>query len=555
MFLLRKMTGGRSKANLLPLPISVADEENDDNEVVVELKPHQTNQPSHEQDIYRASSETAASNLAATTITVTTNPLEGEEDEPEEIAVVLVMDDGDIELELREKEHTPSLLDMLQELNQSPNEFDANRFLSILCQVENRAHLPDNMPINKAAEVWKLVSLEMERGMAISQLDLSVLFPQSLPLSPSISKDLDFARQFLESLFCTHVYALHLDSTTGSVVDWVRRLQVKQTEDQRFFYVDYPATPPLHEQTRCLFELREDELLHPVAIELCSTGETSTFLPNSDNWEVAKLFVKLAAGHTQQREVMDIQCMIEPLTNALMDVPRDHLLYQLLANHIGEASITATKSNCTIDLCLPVQLAHQGFQTWDIPECFVYYKDALRVWKTMELVCTELVFETYASEKDLGVDSNVMNKFFTSANLPVPEKRTELARALCGIVFTCTVRLAAITLPSFVHYSLVSNSPLKLRESRPGNLEWELYLPDQVDCALQIANAYACCSQSHKRFVLFEGHGLFAGLGVNNKHGQEFELEMKRIEANIKLRPVTGYGTRYEWLLPSQIPM
>lgn len=556
MFLLRKMTGGRSKANLLPLPASGADEEE-----VMESKPPQAATTSHEQDIYRVSSETAVSANAGTAATATTTvpaALEGEEDEEEEPAVVLV-DDGDMELELGEKE--PSVADMLRELNQSPDEFDAQRFLSILCQAENRAHVP-NVPTVHAAEVWKLASVEMERGTAISQLDLSALFPPSPP-PPSISTDLDFARQFLESLFCTQVYALHLESTTGSVVDWVRKLEVKQTEDQRFFYVDYPATPSVHEPTRCLFELREDELFHPVAIELAGTTFTPT---HSDGWEVAKLFVKLAAGHAQQREVVDIHRGIEPLATALVGVPHDHLLYQLLISHVGEAfspasatTTTTTSSHGAIDLCLPVQLAHQGFQTWDIPECFLYYKDALRVWKAMELVCTELVFETYASEKDLGVDAPVVSAFFTNAQLPVPGKRTELARALCGVVFTCTVRLAAITLPGFAHYSRVSNSPLTLREPRPdsNNLEWERYLPDQVDCALQIANAYAAARGAgpRSRFVLCEGHGLFAGLGANNKHGQEFELEMKRMEANIKLRPVTGYGTRYEWLLPSQIPM
>lgn len=642
MFLVRKMTGGlkgsRSKANLLPPEVLAAAEKEEEEEEDVhnfpvgnneELVSSSTLETPKQESITRASSQS----------------INGEEEEVD--AVLNFNDDEEAPVVVEEQVVVvENPMDLLRRLHDGEDdEFSVRELYSILgkmalaedanavipptptklltpveqddvCKLEWNNNTMDSVLPNFARiptpkHAWSLAKTQqydhhwdgkqalkfatkhiLNGGSDLCHVDFTLLATSTCEsaamqhIAQHHSTDSEFARMFVESLFCTQVHALHLDATSGGMVDWVRQLQVKHDEDQRFCYVDYPGD---NNAVRCLFELRPNnngvEVLFPVAIGISS----SSYLPQAAGWDAAKLVVKHRAGQHHQAKLLVNKFTVEPFAVALetTELPKDHLLVRMLQVHFRNTvdanfkTRAATSSTAlplvehyfasfqTEDMCLPVQLTKRGFQTWDIPECCVYFKDALRLWKALEQFCTHCVFETYASEKDLTLDQS-LHEYFVQVQhsgrirIDVPSKRTELARTLCGIIFTCTVEHAALSFPQFSHYGFVANSPLSMMPIVNVDDENELvmadYLPNPVQAALQIASAFTASKLlANEDILLFAETSFFNDLLWKDfkycKYCEELQFEMKKIEANIRLRPNTGYGTRYEWLLPSSIPV
>ena len=330
----------------------------------------------------------------------------------------------------------------------------------------------------------------------------------------SVSSDLGFGLEFCEGWASFEATCELAETSPSEVSSWVRGLGIRHHEDQRLFYF-------ASNEVRVVFELDEACLgLVPKAIEFPSSGHAH--LPGMDSWTQAKVFC--LHFHRQWALDKDLKCTRQeasPVTDGL-------------------SSCLHLASNAA-PLAFPQSLVSRGFSCYDLPLCFPGLMDGMRLWKALERFATNLVFHTYASEKDFPTT-------------PLCAKRTDYATWLASGLFDRLVRRASHNRLQFAHLAQ-GISHVAVKDGIP---------PPQVGMdAVELPPPLGDGEAAQWIVLAFDAaHAPPVEVIVSNEWDEvryrscveAFRDELGKIEREMKARPPSkASGVKYEWLLPSLI--
>jgi arachidonate 5-lipoxygenase len=362
---------------------------------------------------------------------------------------------------------------------------------------------------------------------------------------------------------------------------------------------------------RCLLVLDDTQKLRPLAIQLGRDPERDpVFTPNDSDhdWLAAKIYVRCSEGNIHQmvEHALRTHFVVEPFVMATMrNLPDPHPVYKLLRRHfrytlaINQMARTGLLAEGGVfdDFIASggpakghLQLGRKGYARWKLRDnqprpdlarrgvldpavlpCYPYRDDALPLWDAIEEYVGAVLRHCYRSDAELVADAELQAWWadLTSRGLPVEKlpcaelaRVADLAEILATVVFTASVRHAAVNYLQYEHYGYVPNAPLCMRRPPPakkGTLalaDFAEMLPTKSQTQWQIAMGRALASFGEdEEFLLHEG-------GWREDYFQEPELIAirdrfhDRLRAQLAAVKARNAGTDFPYtvLQPDRVP-
>uniref|UniRef100_A0A8C4EWZ5 Lipoxygenase domain-containing protein n=1 Tax=Dicentrarchus labrax TaxID=13489 RepID=A0A8C4EWZ5_DICLA len=246
-----------------------------------------------------------------------------------------------------------------------------------------------------------------------------------------------------------------------------------------------PLTAPL-----CLLYVNPEKKLLPIAIQLGQqpSEENPIFLPSDSesDWLLAKIFVRHADSlyATLVVHLLDNHLLAEVFTIAtLRNLPGIHPLHKLLIPHhrytlninILARKLTFYISMTYTSLCLPEDIVARGLES--IPN-FYFRDDALRLWNIINSFVKAMVAYYYPSDSDVSEDSELQGwvneifyyGFLGNGDSGIPssfQTVEELIKFVTMVIFTSSVKHAAVASSQFDFLGWIPNGPVLLLQAPP----------------------------------------------------------------------------------------
>ncbi|XP_051265570.1 polyunsaturated fatty acid lipoxygenase ALOX8-like [Dicentrarchus labrax] len=269
-----------------------------------------------------------------------------------------------------------------------------------------------------------------------------------------------------------------------------------------------PLTAPL-----CLLYVNPEKKLLPIAIQLGQqpSEENPIFLPSDSesDWLLAKIFVRHADSlyATLVVHLLDNHLLAEVFTIAtLRNLPGIHPLHKLLIPHhrytlninilarallygpgrtFGNSSLGADGQTELLrrglsqmtytSLCLPEDIVARGLES--IPN-FYFRDDALRLWNIINSFVKAMVAYYYPSDSDVSEDSELQGwvneifyyGFLGNGDSGIPssfQTVEELIKFVTMVIFTSSVKHAAVASSQFDFLGWIPNGPVLLLQAPP----------------------------------------------------------------------------------------
>jgi hypothetical protein len=321
--------------------------------------------------------------------------------------------------------------------------------------------------------------------------------------------------------------------------------------------VELRFAPP----ARCLLYLDDTGQLRPIAIQLGRDPERDpVFTPHDTehDWLAAKIYVRCSEGNVHQMigHALRTHFVMEPFVMVTMrNLPDPHPVYKLLRRHFrytlaineGARKSLLAEGGVFDDFIATggpdkghVQLGQEGFRRWTLadnkprldlerrgvldPAVLPYYPyrdDALPLWDAIEEYVRGVLGHFYQADADLVSDAEMQAWWadLTSRGLPADKlpcaeltRVADLVDILATVVFTVSVRHAAVNYLQYEHYGFVPNAPLCMRQPPPtkkgtvGPADLVSMIPTRSQTLWQIAIGRALSSFGEdEEYLLHEG--------------------------------------------------
>lgn len=348
-----------------------------------------------------------------------------------------------------------------------------------------------------------------------------------------------------------------------------------------------------------LFHKTPDNKLMPIAIQLKQTpaDDNPIFLPtNSDDWLMAKMFVRSADFHEHEYNVhlLRTHLMAEVFAVSLLrNVPMVHPLFKLLKPHtrytlhinvlarlrlISEGGVLSEIAACSGDgmvtflkkslsamtyssLCIPEDIAERGVEA--VPN-FYYRDDGLRLWDIIHSFVQRVLTYYYKNDAEVQRDTELQkwisdifeHGFLSQADTGIPESLStvdELVKYVTMVIFNCSGQHAAVNSGQYDYGAWMPNTPTSMQLPPTTNGTTMVGTIPNISTTVKGMAAMWMLSQPPSDFVTL---GNYPEEHFNEevpcKAIKDFQHELKVLSADIRVRN-TSLEVPYTYMDPTEM--